>query len=201
MSHLCKHKADVGAAAVDDMAAIHFAAQKGHLEVVRTLLQSGVSVRATNRKGMTPLHYAVQGSHLELTQYLLKKGANLTAKTKAGKSPLDLASMEEIRSSLIEWERSSMSNNKGGPDGEGQGEESGLKQMLGEKVEEEASSQSEVEAMPINNEEEFSKERKMKRTLDENGMTESLSEPKKARVALNHLLVKDDTREDCEGKL
>ncbi|KAJ6712192.1 ANKYRIN REPEAT PROTEIN [Salix purpurea] len=42
MTHLCKHKADVGAAAMDDMGAIHFASQKGPLEVFRTLLSSGV---------------------------------------------------------------------------------------------------------------------------------------------------------------
>nr|KJB09911.1 hypothetical protein B456_001G174500 [Gossypium raimondii] len=34
VSYLCKQKADVGAVAMDGMGAIHFAAQKGHLEVV-----------------------------------------------------------------------------------------------------------------------------------------------------------------------
>ncbi|TYI55326.1 hypothetical protein E1A91_D11G134200v1 [Gossypium mustelinum] len=61
---------------MDDMGAIHFVAQKRHLEVVRTLLSSRVSVRATNRKGFAPLCYAVQGSHLEVIKVLLKKGAS-----------------------------------------------------------------------------------------------------------------------------
>ncbi|PPD81159.1 hypothetical protein GOBAR_DD21907 [Gossypium barbadense] len=34
VSYLCKQKADVGAVSMDGMGAIHFAAQKGHLEVV-----------------------------------------------------------------------------------------------------------------------------------------------------------------------
>ncbi|KAH9620186.1 hypothetical protein KSS87_019005, partial [Heliosperma pusillum] len=102
---LCKHKADVGAAAMDDMGAIHFAAQKGHLEVVKTLVSSGASLKAVNRKGFTVLHYAVQGSHIELTKYLLKKGLNLNTKTKAGKTALDLASNAEIRSLLVEHEK------------------------------------------------------------------------------------------------
>ncbi|TYI47505.1 hypothetical protein E1A91_D13G178500v1 [Gossypium mustelinum] len=34
VSYLCKQKADIGAVAMDGMGAIHFAAQKGHLEVV-----------------------------------------------------------------------------------------------------------------------------------------------------------------------
>ncbi|KAK3038986.1 hypothetical protein RJ639_027471 [Escallonia herrerae] len=62
VSYLCKNKADVGAAAMDDMGAVHFAAQKRHLEVVRILISSGASVKASTRKGMTALHYAVQGN-------------------------------------------------------------------------------------------------------------------------------------------
>ncbi|TYG76612.1 hypothetical protein ES288_D03G127200v1 [Gossypium darwinii] len=34
VSYLCKQKADVGVSAMDGMGAIHFATQKGHLEVV-----------------------------------------------------------------------------------------------------------------------------------------------------------------------
>ncbi|KAH7856807.1 hypothetical protein Vadar_005769 [Vaccinium darrowii] len=105
VNYLCKNKADVGAAAMDNMGASHFASQKGHLEVVRTLISFGISVKASNRKGMTALHYAVQGSPLELAKYLVKKSASLSVKrlkTKAGKMPLDLASREEICSLLVE---------------------------------------------------------------------------------------------------
>ncbi|BBH02737.1 Ankyrin repeat family protein, partial [Prunus dulcis] len=125
------HKADVGAAAMDDMGAIHFAAQKGHLEVVRTLLLSGASVKAYTRKGLTPLHYAVQGAHVELIKYLVKKGSNLSAKTKAGKTPLDLASSDEVRSCLKECERSS---EKGGLNEKQKDEESDPKTSLQEEV-------------------------------------------------------------------
>ncbi|PQQ13327.1 tankyrase-1 [Prunus yedoensis var. nudiflora] len=131
VNFLCSHKADVGAAAMDDMGAIHFAAQKGHLEVVRTLLLSGASVKAYTRKGLTPLHYAVQGAHVELIKYLVKKGANLSAKTKAGKTPLDLASSDEVRSCLKECERSS---EKGGLNDKRKDEESDPKTSLQEEV-------------------------------------------------------------------
>lgn len=103
---LCNNKADVGAAAMDDTAAIHFAAQKGHLETIQVLLSSGVSVKAANRKGFTPLHYAVQGSHAELIKYLIRKGASLTANTKGGQTPADLASTEEIRALLQDCKQS-----------------------------------------------------------------------------------------------
>ncbi|KAL1318636.1 hypothetical protein AAHE18_15G219200 [Arachis hypogaea] len=106
VSYLCKNKVDVGASAMDDMAAIHFATQKGHLEVVKALVAAGASITACTRKGMNSLHYAAQGSHLELVRYLAKKGASLTAKTRARKTPLDLANNEEVRSVLEEFERS-----------------------------------------------------------------------------------------------
>ncbi|KAG2249532.1 hypothetical protein Bca52824_089160 [Brassica carinata] len=55
---------------------------KGYLEVVRTLLSVGVSLKAITRKGLTPLPYAAQGSQLDLVKYLVKKGANVRATTK-----------------------------------------------------------------------------------------------------------------------
>ncbi|KAF8378983.1 hypothetical protein HHK36_028409 [Tetracentron sinense] len=191
VNYLCKHKADVGAAAMDDMGAVHFAAQKGHLEVVRTLLSSGVSVRASNRKGLTPLHYAAQGSHLELVKYLVRKGSSLSAKSKAGKTPLDLAKSEEVRSFLVECEESS----KKGEDltDKEKGEECESKPSLEEKA-----VGSDGEAVGRNGSEEERKDEKEKRKGDEADIKENSSQPKKARIALNHLLVTDDTQEEEE---
>ncbi|KAK3019949.1 hypothetical protein RJ639_002996 [Escallonia herrerae] len=191
VSYLCKNKADVGAAAMDDMGAIHFAAQKGHLEVVRILLSSGASVKASTRKGMTALHYAVQGSHLELVKYLVKKGANLSAKTKAGKTPLDLASSEEIRSALVERE---MVSSKGDLNGEKKAEEGQPMSSSQENVEnsvDEASAARHEEA-------EHEKDESAKRKAGEGDIKEAPTEPKKAKVALNHLLTSDDTQEEEE---
>lgn len=103
---LCKHKADVGAAAMDDTAAIHFASQKGHVEVVRELLASGASVKAKNRKGLTALHLAAQNSHLDLVKYLVKKGSDIMAKTKGGQTALHVAENDDVRAFLKECEQS-----------------------------------------------------------------------------------------------
>lgn len=185
VNSLCKHKADVGAAAMDDMAAIHFAAQKGHLEVVKTLVSSGVSTKAINRKGMTPLHYAVQGSHVDLTKYLLKKGPNLGAKTKAGKTPIDLASNDEIRSLLLEHEKKAKEIE----------DEGGKEKVPDEKKEKDASSENKAEGEESPKE---ANEENPKRKGDEGEGRESLPKPKKSRVALGHLLASDDTQGDDE---
>jgi ankyrin repeat protein len=103
---LCNHKADVGAAAMDDTAAIHFASQKGHVEVVRELLASGASVKAKNRKGLTALHLAAQNSHLDLVKYLVKKGADITVKTKGGQTALHVAEGDDVYAFLKECEQS-----------------------------------------------------------------------------------------------
>ena len=192
VTYLCKHKADVGAAAMDDMGAIHFAAQKGHLEVVRTLLSSGASVKAITRKGMTPLHYAAQGSHLDLAKYLVRKGGSLSAKSKAGKTPLDLAGSEEFRTVLVECERLSRKGDKNVKDKVEESEEP--KPSILEKAE-----NSDGKAAADGDGEEH-EDTDVKRKADEDGTKEEASKvPKKARVALNHLLSADYTQEDEEN--
>ncbi|KAF5743575.1 ankyrin repeat family protein [Tripterygium wilfordii] len=188
VSYLCKQKADVGAAAMDDMGAIHFAAQKGHLEVVRTLLMSGVSVKAANRKGLTSLHYAVQGSHLDLVKYLVKKGSSLSAKTKAGKSPLDLASNEDIRLFLVECEKSLKQGNANVTEKD---EKVGAKPSPQDGAENSGEEDTSVEPNEEHDE-------GVKRKSVEDDSHEAPPEPKKTRVALNHLLSADDTEEDAE---
>ncbi|PSR91722.1 Ankyrin repeat protein like [Actinidia chinensis var. chinensis] len=191
VNYLCKNKADVGAAAMDDMGAIHFAAQKGHLEVVKTLLSSGASVKASTRKGMTALHYAIQGSHVELAKYLVKKGASLSAKTKAGKIPLDLTSSDQVRSFLIECEKQS---DKGDLNGEKKAKEAHPKSPSQEKAE---GSDNEV-VVDRHEEEENEKDESIKRKGDEDDTNENSPMPKKAKVALNHLLTSDDGQEEEE---
>ncbi|XVF14788.1 hypothetical protein REPUB_Repub09cG0091700 [Reevesia pubescens] len=170
---------------MDDMGAIHFAAQKGHVEIVRTLLSSGVSVKAVNRKGFTPLHYAVQGSHLEVIKVLLKKGASLSAKTKAGKTPLDLAVSEEIRSILKECERSPVEVNTSGKE---KVEKPDSTTPLPDKTE---NSDDQATAAQHDGQE----DERVKRKGDDDNH-EAFSEPKKPRVVLKHLVSADDTQED-----
>lgn len=191
VNYLCKNKADVGAAAMDDMGAIHFAAQKGHLGVVKILLTSGVSVKSFNRKGMTALHYAAQGSNIEFINYLLKKGANKNTKNKAGKTAVDLASSEEIRKLLLEYEPSSQSvvSNANEKDEKAETKTSSFVEVV-EGSDANAALQGDEAA-------EEGKDESLKRKNGDSN-EENQQVAKKTKVALGHLLAENDMPEEEE---
>jgi ankyrin repeat protein len=55
--------------------ALLVAAQEGHLEIVRYLLDHGVDISASD--GMTALHNACAGGHMDVIDLLLERGAEL----------------------------------------------------------------------------------------------------------------------------
>lgn len=69
---------------------LHYAAEYGHLDLVKKLIEKGADVNAESgtfseygaKEGyQTPLHLAVKYGHLEVAKYLISKGANINAKT------------------------------------------------------------------------------------------------------------------------
>ena len=56
----------------------YLAAAKGHLEVVRFLVESGANNKdqGTTENGTTPLCIAAQNGHLEVVRFLLESSAN-----------------------------------------------------------------------------------------------------------------------------
>ena len=74
---------------------LHYAAGKGHKELVELLIAKGASLRAKALwKGLTPLHEAASNGHREITELLIAKGADVNAKDDDGLTPLDAA--EEV---------------------------------------------------------------------------------------------------------
>lgn len=62
---------------------LHVAAENGHLEVVKVLVDEGdaeIDVRSDNVRGLqeTPLYMASQAGHADVVDYLLDKGADMT---------------------------------------------------------------------------------------------------------------------------
>ena len=57
--------------------ALHYAAMKGHSEVVKLLVDKGADVMSEDTEGQTAMHWAVDGGHLEVIKMLVAKGADV----------------------------------------------------------------------------------------------------------------------------
>eukprot|EP00042_Codosiga_hollandica_P021313 m.73644 g.73644 ORF g.73644 m.73644 type:complete len:559 (+) comp50304_c0_seq15:236-1912(+) len=75
--------------------ALHCAAEKNRLQILRMFLQQGVNCNAPNRAGSTPLMYAANGGHQECVLELLLSGAGKFIKNQNGKTALDYARQEK----------------------------------------------------------------------------------------------------------
>ncbi|HBL98361.1 TPA: hypothetical protein DDZ86_01815 [Candidatus Dependentiae bacterium] len=61
--------------------ALHFACEKGNIEIIKLLLYKGEDINFTTKSGETPFHCACKNNNLDVINLLLKKGANLNLKT------------------------------------------------------------------------------------------------------------------------
>ena len=59
--------------------ALHNAAQKGHVYVVKVLIQNSADVNAVQKIKCTALHSAAQGGHVDIAKVLLENGADVNA--------------------------------------------------------------------------------------------------------------------------
>ncbi|MGV8118597.1 MAG: ankyrin repeat domain-containing protein [Candidatus Xenobiia bacterium LiM19] len=80
---------------IDCVAPLHRAAEGGHLDVVKFLIERGADVNAQYSGGYgymnSPLHSAVAGGKKEIVELLIVKGARINSRNKAGHTPLGLA--------------------------------------------------------------------------------------------------------------
>ena len=67
------------------------AAEKGHLAVVKLLLDHGANIERRDSKGWSPLSYAAETGHEAVVELLLYHGANTEAGDKDGGTPLSYA--------------------------------------------------------------------------------------------------------------
>lgn len=70
---------------------IHTGCDKGHLRLVDTLLQSGVSIEKRDSAGNTPLHTAAAAGHEEVMIFLLEQGSDVNAVNDNGWTAIHLS--------------------------------------------------------------------------------------------------------------
>jgi uncharacterized protein len=96
--------ADVNAAQVDGMTALHWAVYNDDAETARLLVRSRANVNATNRYGVPPLFLACTNNNATLVRLLLDAGANANASLPGGETVLMTAakvgSLEAVKALL-----------------------------------------------------------------------------------------------------
>ena len=84
----------------NDRTPLSWAAENGHLEIVKLLLKEGVGVDSEDawtpwswakQIVRTPLSWAAENGHLEVVKLLLKKGADVASKENDGQTPMSRA--------------------------------------------------------------------------------------------------------------
>jgi uncharacterized protein len=76
-------------------AALHLAAQIGHVEMVKLLLDHGATLNLKSlTTGGTPLHYAAAANRIDAAKFLIKRKANIEIFDNSGSTPLMVAVMQ-----------------------------------------------------------------------------------------------------------
>lgn len=83
---------DVNQRGSEGETALHWAADKGHLPVLRLLLSQGADINATDADGLSPLHYAALAEQREAAEVLAAApGVRLDLRSGDGETAADVA--------------------------------------------------------------------------------------------------------------
>uniref|UniRef100_A0A3Q3QLE8 Ankyrin repeat domain-containing protein 1 n=1 Tax=Monopterus albus TaxID=43700 RepID=A0A3Q3QLE8_MONAL len=86
-----KYLTDGGNPDVFQKTALHKASFKGHVGVMKRLLEAGVDIERKDKLEATAVHWACRGGSLEALQLLLDQGAKFTSRDKLYSTPLHVA--------------------------------------------------------------------------------------------------------------
>ncbi|KAG1665692.1 Ankyrin [Nymphon striatum] len=82
-------------------AALHYAAARNNLDVVKYLVVNGANINLQDEDGSTPLIAAVKAGHAETVSYLLASGADITIKDTSDKTA-QLIAKEEKKQAILD---------------------------------------------------------------------------------------------------
>ncbi len=88
-----QHRLDLRAKTMDNWSAVHYAARKGHADILEELILSclPLEINALTRNNWTPLMMAADKGHLNVVELLLKYRADIHQTTTDGKTAIFLA--------------------------------------------------------------------------------------------------------------
>ncbi|KID91648.1 ankyrin repeat protein [Metarhizium guizhouense ARSEF 977] len=72
---------------------LHLAAENGHADMARLLLDNGAQVNAASARGYTPLMLAAHNGHADTVSILIRSGADISAHTADGCRALSMAAL------------------------------------------------------------------------------------------------------------
>ena len=84
------------------MSPLTYAAELGHLSLVKYLCEYGADKEAGNNYNRTALHHAAESGQLSVVEYLCSQEANKEARDNHGETPLNLARSSAVRKCLGE---------------------------------------------------------------------------------------------------
>ncbi|XP_031347589.1 acyl-CoA-binding domain-containing protein 6-like [Photinus pyralis] len=84
------------------MGLIHWAADRGHHEIISILISNGIDVNLEDSEMQTSLHYAAACGHKECVRVLLENNADVNLADDSGFTPKDVTTDEEIVKMLME---------------------------------------------------------------------------------------------------
>ncbi len=85
-----------GALNQEGWTALMIAANRGHIEAIKALIQAGANIEAKDKAGWTPLMYAASEGRTEAIKVLVQAGAKLETKDKDGLTPLMIAAVNKF---------------------------------------------------------------------------------------------------------
>ena len=88
---------------VTGLTLLHWACDRGHLNIAQHLLKNKVNVDQTDEEGQTALHYACACGHADIVKVLLENKADLRIKDSQGETALQMCEGEDVKKLLSTW--------------------------------------------------------------------------------------------------
>jgi len=82
---------------------LHLGSIRGHLGVVKLLIQNNADLNAVDMDFNCPLHYAAEYGHSELVAYILTQGPKFDIKNRMERTPAEVAASIEISELFKEY--------------------------------------------------------------------------------------------------